>query len=57
MCELVIKTAIGNGDIKMSDKEIPIEILEKIAKDQDLLLSDNLINFAKELQNYLRKNK
>jgi len=55
MCELVIKTAINNGDIKMSDKEIPIEILEKIAKDQDLLLSDNLINFVKELQNYLRK--
>ena len=37
------------------EKEIATEVLEKMAKDEDFLLCDNLINFARRVQNYLKK--
>ena len=37
------------------EKEIATEVLEKMAKDEDFLLSTNLINFARRVQNYLKK--
>ena len=38
-------------ELKKDKEDIPIETLEKMAKDTDLLLSDNLINFARLVQN------
>ena len=38
-------------ETKEDKKDIPIETLEKMARDTDLLLSDNLINFARLVQN------
>ena len=38
-------------ETKEDKEDIPIETLEKMAKDTDLLLSDNLINFARLVQN------
>ena len=38
-------------ETKEDKEDIPIETLEKIARDTDLLLSDNLINFARLVQN------
>jgi len=38
-------------NIVETKEDIPIETLEKMARDTDLLLSDNLINFARLVQN------
>ena len=38
-------------ETKEDKEDIPIETLEKMARDTDLLLSDNLINFARLVQN------
>ena len=42
MCELVIKTAINNGDIKMSDTEILKKVIEYLENTESESVSTDI---------------
>ncbi len=49
MCELVIKTAINNGDIKMSDTEILKKVIEYLENTESESVSTDIKEYSENL--------
>ena len=49
MCELVIKTAINNGDIKMSDTEILKKVIEYLENTESESVSTDIKKYSENL--------
>jgi hypothetical protein len=49
MCELVIQTAINNGDIKMSDTEILKKVIEYLENTESESVSTDIKEYSENL--------